>query len=315
MIRYHALDEIGWDNTIARQSEIGMAITIGYGATNLRSCEIIVALRAEQAKHAKQATRFPCDVHVLGVSPEAPDRLCTKLFGRPARPSNKPWPTYDDGKAFQFVGQFNFSLSRDILPELPGDMLLVFAKEVPIVNSGDVDELYFEWYSIADVEESMLPNCREYLVDESCFWGQPVRTYDFDNIEEISGISKRLLKRFTDIEDGFLRKVEDDPAPFARCRGMKIGGLPAFDLSSQLFNGFTEWSNGISFDEVRFDEFEYICGFGSIGFVRDWWDPYMNRHEPLGESIEPCLFWCDGFQCYFFWHPVHGVRWVVDYPK
>ncbi len=47
---------------------------------------------------------------------------------------------------------------------------MIFAKETPISISNDVDELYFEWYSIADVEESMLPNSREYLVDESCFW-------------------------------------------------------------------------------------------------------------------------------------------------
>ena len=65
------------------------------------------------------------DLFVLSVG-EAPARSCTKIGGLPFWKRNRPWPTIF-GEPLPFLAQFNFQESQDLVGELPGDMLLVFA--------------------------------------------------------------------------------------------------------------------------------------------------------------------------------------------
>jgi hypothetical protein len=68
---------------------------------------------------------------------EPENRHATKIAGLPYRPAHLPWPIGEAGTPLLFLAQFNFVDSRDIVPDLPNDLLLVFV-------DGD-GELQFEW--------------------------------------------------------------------------------------------------------------------------------------------------------------------------
>jgi len=53
----------------------------------------------------------------------------TKIGGVPLFPESLQWPQESTGKPFCFVAQFNFSDSKDLVPDLPGDVLLIFCPE------------------------------------------------------------------------------------------------------------------------------------------------------------------------------------------
>lgn len=60
---------------------------------------------------------------------ESDKRSATKIGGTPYRSASAPWPmdpNFEQGEPMEFLAQFNFSDSRDILPNLPGDIMLVF---------------------------------------------------------------------------------------------------------------------------------------------------------------------------------------------
>jgi hypothetical protein len=66
----------------------------------------------------------PADWFVWGTG-EGPYRAVTKLGGVPYLPTAMPWPERD-GTVGDFYAQLVFADSRDLVPELPGDVLLVF---------------------------------------------------------------------------------------------------------------------------------------------------------------------------------------------
>jgi hypothetical protein len=81
----------------------------------------------------------PVDIFVMAEG-EPKDRHVTKLGGLPFRPHGVPWPTASSGDPMLFLAQFNFASSRDLYPDLPGDLLLVFA------DGGEfVESIQFEW--------------------------------------------------------------------------------------------------------------------------------------------------------------------------
>lgn len=94
---------------------------------------------------------------------EPTDRAATKIGGLPYRPSGKVWPLALSGVPLTFVAQICFADSLDITPELPGDVLLVFAEGKEWSYKGEVhydfewgneDEhdsaLHFEWAMLGD---------------------------------------------------------------------------------------------------------------------------------------------------------------------
>src|SRR5262249_19088597 len=75
----------------------------------------------------------------------------TKVGGVPYRAAEVPWPAGEDGRPMTFLAQFCFSGSTDLVGELPGDVLLVFARDDQAYFSsifGDDDGLRFEWYPL-----------------------------------------------------------------------------------------------------------------------------------------------------------------------
>ncbi|HEY7152968.1 MAG TPA: DUF1963 domain-containing protein [Gemmataceae bacterium] len=85
-----------------------------------------------------------CDV-VWFVDGEPIDRCVTKIGGLPYRPARLAWPTAVDGTPLSFLAQICFAASRDLIGDLPGDVLLVFMPDEPGGISAD---LYFEWFPL-----------------------------------------------------------------------------------------------------------------------------------------------------------------------
>lgn len=86
---------------------------------------------------------IPVDLFVLSRG-EPQNRYATKIGGLPYRPAKEPWPCNAQGRSLALIAQFNFTNSRDIVGETPGDLLLVFGDN----SQGFIDSYHFEWHDI-----------------------------------------------------------------------------------------------------------------------------------------------------------------------
>ena len=134
-------------------------------------------LRAEAvAAGERPRRRVPTDVAVWAKG-EPANRAVTKVGGLPYRPLDAPWPLTDGGQPLRFIGQLSFVDSRDIVPTLGGDLLLIFGDDDALL--GETERLRFEWWSVTaapligrvpDVEEPLAP-----------FYAALHRTEDWDD--------------------------------------------------------------------------------------------------------------------------------------
>ena len=135
--RIFTLDSLG-----AKATEHASLMPSGQIVTSPVHLTVVELLRRQvvsdpsSAPGAKQV-----DVFVLASGePRAP--YLTKFGGVPFRSRHKPWPRTGAGRALGFVGQVSFVDSRDLVEDLPGDVLLVFADaEAPLSPS----EYLLEW--------------------------------------------------------------------------------------------------------------------------------------------------------------------------
>jgi Domain of unknown function (DUF1963) len=86
------------------------------------------------------------DVFVWATSNKHGSNSLTKIGGAPWREPRAPWPKDADGLPLQFIAQINFSDSKDLIPfELPGDILLLFARWDGGYVHWDLDSIQIEW--------------------------------------------------------------------------------------------------------------------------------------------------------------------------
>jgi hypothetical protein len=115
---------------------------------------VVEQLREEALSAEDQASGVAADVFVWALGePVAP--YLTKLGGVPFRSARKPWPRTPDGRSMGFLAQLSFVDSRDLRPELPADVLLVF---VDPDNPMSGDAYTTEWVAL---EETDLVAARE----------------------------------------------------------------------------------------------------------------------------------------------------------
>jgi len=118
---------------------------------------VLEQLRAEAFASEPGIARVPTDVFVWNRG-EPENRAVTKIGGLPYRDAGKPWPMAPSGVPMNFVAQVCFADSKDIVPSLPGDILLIFAegKEWSPGNYdflwGDFDQrdsaVHLEWVAL-----------------------------------------------------------------------------------------------------------------------------------------------------------------------
>ena len=97
--------------------------------------------------HLRGGPATPTDVFVWAIG-EPERRDVTKVGGLPYWPTHQLWPERPDGEPCQFLAQINFTDSTDLVPELPGDILLVFAKDSDEWMWGRADALHLAWQKV-----------------------------------------------------------------------------------------------------------------------------------------------------------------------
>jgi hypothetical protein len=164
-------------------------------------------LKAEAlAAGARPTKRIPTDV-VVWARGEPADRSVTKIGGLPYRPSDVPWPVGDGGQPLRFIGQLCFADSRDVVPPLPGDILLVFGDDEALV--AEAERLVFEWWPLTTGSlVSQAP-----AVDEEAlvpFHATLHRTEDWDTAifegTKIGGMP-RFIQDTPDVSDAFIGAI------------------------------------------------------------------------------------------------------------
>jgi hypothetical protein len=197
--------------------------------------------------------KVAADVFVLFPG-EPEDQSITKIGGVPYRPADLPWPrrASDEGPltaptlqehfqdyhswqeerpsdeeiieeynewypAMRFLGQFNFADSKDLVPELPGDVLLLFGNyDWPFIE-------YYEWHPLGltdPIRSEQVPTSGypEYEVDEdfgsSVWYGQIFRTQDYPEAGD----------QIPDLQQRFGSGAES----VFRMKAHRIGGAPHF---------------------------------------------------------------------------------------
>ncbi len=163
------------------------------------------------------------------------------MGGNPFWPASRKWPTTENGNPYRFFAQFNFADSRDLIDDLPGEMLLMFVNE-------DDEWLFepmgthFEWVAL---KSGTLFQVDPALIAEKAgpFFGAIFRSADYPDASE--------------------RAYEAGYGLVDILNGTKIGGVPHFIQSSQEFSG------------------QFLCQLNSIQAAPEVPYPWVNRALPL----------------------------------
>jgi uncharacterized protein DUF1963 len=206
-------------------------------------------LRAEAfAGGPYKGKRIATDVFVWARG-EPPDPAMTKIGGVPYRPRSLAWPQDEGGNPLRFTAQLCFADSRDIVADLPGDVLLIFGDDDALL--ADPEDLVFEWSSlgIQDVaSEAPQPTTGEPLTP---YYGIIHRTEDWPDAP--AQFPDRYRNRWA------------SPWLLSVFEGTKIGGIPSGIQGQPTIGG------------------RFLAALGSISASYSAY-PVINAPEPPGSS-------------------------------
>ena len=246
----------------------------------------------------------PVDVFVFAFG-EPQDRGATKVGGLPYLRAGDKWPVDDGGVPLTFVAQFNFTESIDIVPPLPGDLLLVFARNEgggpgTEIYTGDPPFFHFEWRNTEECEligpDTVPTPAQNFLTG----WGVRHRTVDYLD-ERLASNRLRPL-----IPDAARTGLPEEWEVRSACRfdAMKIGGLPMWFFP----------------DDPDIDHIpgEFVCALPSLCPLVDQRFPWINQDAAISSSTyfnrpELKLLWRDGGTVYYFINRDGTVDWHVQF--
>lgn len=170
--------------------------------------------------------RVATDVFVWARG-EAPNPAMTKIGGLPYRPRSTPWPLDEQGRPMRFVAQICFADSRDMVGDLPGDVLLIFGDDDALIAAPQSLALEWSRIGISDLVSELPQVGGEALAP--CYG---------------------VIQRTEDWPDG-LDAVEHTVGPWRHFtfEGTKIGGVPSYIQGEPLVTG------------------RFLASLGSISFV------------------------------------------------
>lgn len=154
---------------------------------------VLEQLHAETFATNPDLEREPTDVFAW-FRGEPTQRAVTKISGLPYREAGKPWPVSKSGTPLNFVAQFCFADSRDIVPKLPGDVLLIFIQSgewapgeygFSIGSYPERDgEIVFEWVTLGDFPLVTRREIPKTGLEITLCYGSIHRTWDYPALDE-----------------------------------------------------------------------------------------------------------------------------------
>jgi hypothetical protein len=257
-------------------------------------------LRRATADQIDWGPPVPVDVFVMAEG-EPPDRHITKIGGLPYRSSTAPWPTVADGtemlsltpyknydprvavdteRPMSFVGQVNFSNSKDLAGPLPGDLLLIFA-------SDGFESIYLEWQSLG-LEDLVLPDQMSGLPGFDPCYGYACRTVSYPK----AVLTDDLTFQGSRVDSSYL---------LPRYQATQIGEAPFF-VQQYLSD----------------KPYRPLCTINSVGPNPHGHHPWINRDAPLLPKGEwgfssNYLGIVDGGCIYVLTDQEGQYRWACDY--
>lgn len=223
------------------------------------------------------------DVFIFGFG-EPQKRYITKVSGLPYWPQGKAWPHGDDGEPYQFLAQFCFRDSVDLLGALPGDILLLFVPRNDNDWMVDMETVKMEWMTIGDYP--LIDKLPEGVVaySESVWYGTMHKTKDYP---EAMAKSKE-----SQVQEWWNLPV---------INGSKIGGFPSF-IQKQPELRIDQKTGRIFVKNPEFQdksELQYLCQLGSIQPMSRTPYPWTNQEGELPLNGKFIGSYDDKYECMF----------------
>lgn len=210
----------------------------------------------------------PTDIFLLGLG-EAPFRDMTQIGGLPYRPRGNPWPGLDRDCPKHFLAQFRMTQSKDLFPDAPGDVLLVFVADEGLCDSPE--DYAFEWYPLGLTELIQKEDAPEEAIRPFTCYGVSCRTLDYPlDLEEATGLLDPLIHR----EPAAYQRSSSIES-ICRLKGVKIGGLPSLPLT---------------LDKEGRRSMRLLFRLPSIYMPYNRKYPFINREEAIPRNLED-FFW------------------------
>lgn len=270
----------------------------GFKITGPCDLAHIEQIRTRASEVSDLGSTVPTDVFVFGHG-EAGRRDVTKVGGLPYRPRQKPWPTREEGGPMTFLAQYRFTESRDIVGDLPGDILLLFAADERGLFWGHQSQLLFEWYPLGLTDLATKGELMQTDWEFVTCYGARHRTLDY-----VEKIGPRVLK--TVIPEKVLDTfpIEFASLEVSRLVGMKIGGLPMLFYSPEERPDLHQLPG------------RFLCSLATTGPMPEQKYPWINRARPytFGEGGSPQLHLeiCDGFVLYVSIAESDKLHWAIQ---
>ncbi len=237
--------------------------------------------KLQVASHSSGSVATDAFIWALG-EPEL--RHVTKVGGLPYRPDGMPWPKLSEtGAPMTFLAQICFAGSRDLVGELPGDVLLVFAEGEWF---GSRDALRFEWHRLGISRPMSVSDLPEPSWEFVTCYGYRCRLTDYVAQEET---------------------LEANSYDFAKALALpctKIGGRPHF-LRQRDESGY---SGGFSHPKGRF-----IAQIAAIFPAYDSPHPWMNQPQPDKGGHETQLALVDGALIHIYLDEQGCIEWGFEF--
>jgi hypothetical protein len=192
----------------------------------------------------------PTDIFLLATGRGDLRRGCG-IGGMPYMRRGRPWPESQSGRPLPFVAQFDFADSRDIVGDLPGELLLLFGRP------GSSESLVIRW-------ETALPRDQLVQIDDipiqpeiSQFRGVRWRTSSYPQCDdrEYDGGNATLA-------DG--TEITDIPNALTPL-GFQIGAHPFMPL----------WQLSLGKDE------RVLCSMCTVYPIPDVPYPFVDHPDPI----------------------------------
>jgi len=259
---------------LRRDEKDELLLPAGEIITSPYHIAVVEQLRGELLRDLPAPDSLPVDVFISAQG-EPTNRATTKMGGLPYWPAREDWPVNEYDSFLTFVGQLCFSDSQDILPPLPGDILLVFAD---YDQFGDEEAfLTFYWRKQTNEEPINADDLPWSGWKIAPPYGYRHRTVDY--VEDLPGASK--IRR---------------PYLLARIEGTKIGGMPRWIQYDPELPG------------------QFLGSIGSVHPTWGKPYPFVNHPEPIDLSYaEKSLMWGDAGSLYLSMTPDGVIHWDLQY--